>query len=677
MNSFLPFFLLAITLGLLDFLRGALSLSNGLLAQPTVLFFYGVFCVAPLLILSVFFLFADLLIARLASRVTKKDSHALGLIFSSVFLASVLFVVFGENLPEKLSRYPQYFIKTILGAPLFAFFISLAFLELNRRHRYGMGYLFLGNPWVRGLYLAAVLVFCAAMDLFWKPDQYFYTHLLFKLAFLSTLLFVFYEISPRLRVPGLVVRIFLVVMISALFIFPDASQSAKALLMRNTSFAGPFLSMIKSALDLDHDGYSAMLGGGDTDDHDPSVNPAAAEIPNNGKDDNGHGGDLLLSERVLSLGSSAAVKRPNIFFITVCSVRKDHMGLYGYPRNTTPNLWRLAEEAGVFTNAYTSYPRTPIAVSGLLTGRHGMRFIYSSKDRFEEYDALQTMLKAHGYRTVSVLPSRWFEPGTFHSRGFDVFDNTSATLKEHNGKRLVTGDKVVDKSIGYLESSPQPFFLFLLNFDAHDEYIGHAEHRFGDGAIDRYDSEIAFMDAQIGRLFDWLKQKGLWEDTVIVVVGDHGEEFYDHGGTDHGTKIYEELVAVPLILKLPGETPRTISSPVSTVSVTPTLIDLLGIETGKAFDAESLLPVMRESERTAPSDIFLAGTLRRGLISGSYKLIYDVQHHFFELYDLKLDPREKMNIFDREKRIGRALTLKLYCEMDRVSYGKGKTKEEL
>ena len=216
----------------------------------------------------------------------------------------------------------------------------------------------------------------------------------------------------------------------------------------------------------------------------------------------------------------------SVLLITLDTTRADRLGCYGYEQAKTPALDALASSGVRFVQAFTSVPLTLPAHTTLLTGVqprvHQVR-VNGAVALGDEIPTLAEMFKQQGYRTGAFV-SAFVLAQTFGlERGFDVYDDET-TFGEDEGHAERRADQVCDAALRWLESNPkQAFFAWVHFFDPHHPYEPPAPF---DGELDDpYDGEIAFMDAQLARLFDWLRTKGLTERTLVIAVGDHGESF--------------------------------------------------------------------------------------------------------------------------------------------------------
>jgi arylsulfatase A-like enzyme/Tfp pilus assembly protein PilF len=359
----------------------------------------------------------------------------------------------------------------------------------------------------------------------------------------------------------------------------------------------------------------------------------------------------------------------NVLLVSIDTLRADRLGSYGHARAATPVLDRLASEGIRFENAATVAPLTLPAHASLLTGTfptaHGVRDnggFYVADDEV----TLAETLGARGYRTggfvgAFVLDRRW---GI--AQGFDTwFDDFDLSRPDLPGMDAIQrrGADVVDRAAAWLaeQSSAAPFFAFVHLYDPHTPYEAPEPYRsrFPRDLSGAYDAEIAYADAQVGRLVALLAQHGRLDDTLVVVLGDHGEALGDHGEATHGFFVYEPALRVPLIFRVPGRAPRVVSEPVRLVDVAPTILDLLGEPLPAAVQGTSLVPAMNGerlelltfSETWYPRHHYNWSELR-AVRDGRYKFIRAPRR---ELYDLQTDPRETVNIFEKNASTAAAL----------------------
>jgi arylsulfatase A-like enzyme/Tfp pilus assembly protein PilF len=358
----------------------------------------------------------------------------------------------------------------------------------------------------------------------------------------------------------------------------------------------------------------------------------------------------------------------NLVVITLDTTRADRLGAYGYPNAGTPNLDALAADGVLFDHASTAAPITLPAHSSLFTGRfppqHGVRdnggYFLSDKEQ-----TLAATLKARGYATggfiaAYVLDSKWGIAQGFDTY-FDDFDLSKYKVFSM-GAIQRPGNEVVDHALPWIDQHRgKPFFAWVHLYDAHAPYSPPEPFK-SRYAGDPYQGEISFADAQVGRVVQFLRDRDLFERTVIVVVGDHGESLNDHGEEGHGFFVYESVVHVPMVVRAPYSAMknRHVTDSVRSIDVMPTALELLGVPApaGAAIDGVSVTALMTGSrpdmgleayaEAVYPLHHFGWSDLR-ALRQGRYKLIAAPRP---ELYDLQDDPTEATNLFTARKALG-------------------------
>jgi len=372
--------------------------------------------------------------------------------------------------------------------------------------------------------------------------------------------------------------------------------------------------------------------------------------------------------------------KPNVVLILVDTLRADHLGCYGYQHNVSPNIDRLAAQSKVFTRCYSVAPWTLPSMVSIITSLypevHGVK---TEKDRLgDKGTVLAEVLRGHGYSTGAVVTSS-FLTGTWNfDRGFDFFSKKPAS--GHSG---VTSAAATYHGRKFLkEQAKTPFFLMMHYFDPHTEYIEHGKFDFTSalgykGPLEQgmpiidvwplinkklmtdddtaflkalYDSEIAFTDACIGGLLETLKEMGVFENTLIILTSDHGEEFMDHGGLEHSRTLYEELIHVPLIIKMPNSSqPESLSIVVSVLDVFPTALDALSLPAQPGVFGISLA----KSDSMQTDRVLFASSYRDGdkmsALSGHLKLIHNIKSGKREYYDLQKDPKESQPLDEPDR----------------------------
>ncbi len=374
----------------------------------------------------------------------------------------------------------------------------------------------------------------------------------------------------------------------------------------------------------------------------------------------------------LACGSQRPTNRlTNVLVIVVDALRADHLGCYGYARPTSPVMDRLASESVRFERAYAaagwSKPSIASLISGLYPQQHAAQFPRSKLP--DSVDTLAEILKREGYRTAAVISNVHLQRSQGFAQGYDHYIETEAQGHDHVSTPGVTKHAV--RLLDLLASDERPFLLFVHYFDPHFRYQDHPEIHFAsrdglriDGTEnirtlrrlwsdlseqevgllrDLYDEEIRFTDAGIGRLLRRVRDLGFYEEALIVLTSDHGEEFRDHGSLLHGT-LYEEIIRVPLLIRFPSLDGRgaVISPPVSLVSVTPTILDVLQIPTPQGVFPEPSLRGDFVPEQHEPRPVYVGTFGQRALVLDHLKLIQGKGK--IEVYDLRSDPEEQIDI---------------------------------
>ncbi|MDY0062184.1 MAG: sulfatase [Myxococcota bacterium] len=433
--------------------------------------------------------------------------------------------------------------------------------------------------------------------------------------------------------------------------------AARRVLFRGTLIAASFADSLRDLSDFDRDGAASWFGGADCAPFDRRVHPGAAEIPRNGLDDDCRDGDQQVQAPQQAL---AAIRHPlpsaipparNLLLVTVDALRADHLGLYGYPRPTSPALDALATRAVVFDRFYTPSPCTRWALPMLQLSRWPSAIRWNRRPWPHEVTPQETtfaeLLRQGGVLTAAV----WVFRSTF---GLDQgFVHWRPVTRLETASRA---PEVTDAVLALLdELGDGRFFLWVHYFDPHDPYRHHGAAdlpSFGERPVDRYDEELALVDREVGRLVKALEDRGLLQTTVFALTADHGEEFGEHGGRAHFGKLYDELVRIPLLVLAPGVEPRRVQTPASLLDLLPTFFDLLGMSgpLPRGLAGRSLVPLLLGQEQPAravfcslafnPTDKERA----RAVIVGDHKLILDPRNGLQELYNFRDDPRERRNL---------------------------------
>jgi arylsulfatase A-like enzyme/Tfp pilus assembly protein PilF len=382
---------------------------------------------------------------------------------------------------------------------------------------------------------------------------------------------------------------------------------------------------------------------------------------------------------------------PNVLLITIDTVRADHLGCYGYMSIETPHLDALAAAGVRFANAYTPVPITLPAHTVMLTGTYPMRtgmHDFSGNRLNSSQPTLATLLRAKGYATGAVVGSAVLDSRFGLSRGFEFYYDhfDFSRLDEKNIDAMMRpGGEVVDRALGWLNGERQkPFLLWIHLYDAHHPYNPPAPY-LQKYRSHPYDGGIAFVDAQVGRVVAYLKAKGKYDRTLIVVAGDHGEGLGEHGEKTHGFFIYDSTLHVPLIFKLPmgaGQQKAVVNDSATLVDLLPTVLELTGASRPSEVQGRSLVPAIAGKPEGTPTGSYAETYLPRIHFNWSeLRGIRFRQYHFIdaprpELYDLSSDPRELKNLYATQRAVASELRKRLGTLIARLTPAAGEKTAE-
>ena len=390
---------------------------------------------------------------------------------------------------------------------------------------------------------------------------------------------------------------------------------------------------------------------------------------------------LIAALAAATLGCSTespSAPRPDVVVVLIDTLRADRLPFYGYPVDTAPFLSELAEDSVVFEKAWSTTSWTAPATASLFTGvypnQHGVRtgvWVHQQFDLAEHgmrldripasIDSLPAVMKSLGYRTFGITDNRNISDAQGFKRGFDRFANF-----DYEGGPTI--NQTLASWVEEIQGS-DPSFVYLHYMDPHEPY-NQRDPWFTDPQSEdeiaqahaRYLSEIGYVDQHVREAFEML---GVDDDTVVIVLSDHGEEFGEHGGMSHRFKLYNELTLVPLMIRHPGVSPvrKRVARSVSIIDVLPTLRDILGAPPAEQDEGIPLTRYYLDEEQPAPRHLFAMRTwtrpdkkrLKHAVMFRDSKFIHTMPANAAEFYDLGSDPWEQTNLV--QERHGQATSL--------------------
>lgn len=417
---------------------------------------------------------------------------------------------------------------------------------------------------------------------------------------------------------------------------------------------------------------------------------------------------LLVAATVYGYNNWNVNRQFNVILIVSDATRADHLSCYGYRLETTPNIDQFAREGIRFENPVAQGSHTIVATPAILAS------VYPTIHGLTHYRAvlsdsitlISELLKKAGYRTFGISTNPHVTEGNGFAQGFDYYESD-------RGWQNTDAEVVNQKFLRILdEYQTKKFLAFLFYIDPHTPYdppevylskfhanvgvkitdwaqekllaMDEAERR---DIVARYDGELNYFDAEFRKLMNELKERGVYDRSLIIYTSDHGEGFWDHNKVGHGNSLYEELLRVPLIVRFPVmvKFPRfqmggkVLTQPGRQIDILPTILDLLGIKPQGLIFGTSLLPLisgkresLQELEYVISEEILQQPELHniRSIRSGAWKYIItqDFEKNEFkrELYNLSEDPAETVNRFEKEPSLGMQLQQRLFTELSNL-----------
>jgi arylsulfatase A-like enzyme len=399
---------------------------------------------------------------------------------------------------------------------------------------------------------------------------------------------------------------------------------------------------------------------------------------------------------------------PSIVFITIDTLRADHLGSYGSPRNTTPNIDKIAEKGVLFENAISQAPWTLPSMMSMFTSLYPSELGAKGIGYKVKYSILTIpeYMRNNFYNTIGVTSHIIVSKIYTFDQGFNTFNQDPITRVDELSAKMLT-----DKAIGYVTANKDDkFFLWVHYLDPHQNYINNTEFDYTDdysgnlgeildnkflnqkaSALDKedmkyikdvYDEEISYNDKQIGRLLDTIEDLGLSDNTIIVLTSDHGEEFLERTRIGHGSSLHKELTHVPLIIYDPHDSDNSakrISNNVETRNIAKTMTELAGLDEN-IFEGFNIMDSKNlESNHIVISENYgyKVGLKQESVIYDNWRLLSNLHDDEYELYNLENDREEKNNLLADSNEDILAKKEKLQAMMSIVREHDGNNSEDL
>jgi arylsulfatase A-like enzyme/Flp pilus assembly protein TadD len=347
----------------------------------------------------------------------------------------------------------------------------------------------------------------------------------------------------------------------------------------------------------------------------------------------------------------------NVLLITVDTLRFDRVGILDPRHVKTPNMDALAKKSLLFTRTFAHNPVTLPSHANILTGTTSLYHGVSDNTGFKldkKFLTIPQYLRRHGYQTAAFIGAFPLDSRFGLDQGFDLYDDYYGTRNEREFFFVERpAEKVIAPAMAWINKQSRKWFGWIHLFDPHQPYLPPSPYK-EKYADDPYSGEVAYVDAQLGVLFDFLQKKRLLEKTMIILTADHGEALGEKGEDTHSYFAYNNTIHVPLFVHIPGRKPETFAENVCHADIFPTICAVLGLQLPPHLQGESLLAVMAARGRKSPEIYFESLTAYlnrdwaplRGMISGNTKFI-DLPIR--EVYDLENDMDEGRNLAGSSK----------------------------
>jgi hypothetical protein len=350
----------------------------------------------------------------------------------------------------------------------------------------------------------------------------------------------------------------------------------------------------------------------------------------------------------------ASYKYPNanVILIVIDALRADHLGCYDYSRDTSPEIDKLAKEGIIFKNMLAQCSWTKPATASILTGLYPRSHGGDGGNRIlARVNLLPEILSKHGYRSYAFVSNSFVSKSFGFDQGFEKFYFFQEKVEKSNSNIYVSSDEInrsISKFILQLKDTNKNF-IYIHYMDPHYPYTpkekyfsilnkrefiasfplqesisainGQKRRRLIKEAINAYDDEILYNDKIIGKLIQTLKSKNMYSNSIIIITSDHGEEFFEHGKVEHGSSLYDELLKVPLIIRLPDKIHETIDEIANQVDILPTILSLLKISIPENIEGIDLLNNKRNSNPISYAELRSSKITLSSIRTSKHKLI--------------------------------------------------------
>ncbi len=404
---------------------------------------------------------------------------------------------------------------------------------------------------------------------------------------------------------------------------------------------------------------------------------------------------LLLVASALACGGDGGRSSPanagvNVVLLTVDTLRPDHMGAYGYQRQTTPAIDRVAARGVVFDSAFTYWPKTRASFAAMFTSLYASQNGLNVRDRdLPDFNqTLAEILQESGYRTAAAIDNGNLDGSLGFAQGFDQYEQAWLKAETEIDRTEFLTQFAIDFLAKEKEDDAGPFFLWIHYVNPHTPYdppqdllerfhgdgliprgpeiqpvVGYhggvnrklfveGETQLGD-YIDRYDGEVALADQHIGRVVEALEKSSYQSSTLLIITSDHGESLGEHDYYfDHGSNLLNPSLRIPLILSFPGILPEgeRNEAMVTTLDILPTILDLAQVSFPNELEGRSLAPLInRNKDQLHEKLLFQNDQHQLGITNGRLKLIAyprtEESKRHYELYDTRVDADELTDLF--------------------------------